>query len=166
MGHLDISDPDKVHAIGLPMTGSAKWGWRVYLPKNRQFKLYSASGRIPSVGTAGSFMSTGLPLGEFLLYASVQKGGDGRWEVATGRAGGGGVVGIAGSWPDEGRWSIEGVRPEEPQTVEPGKPLVLLRLRALEEVQKAADGTPTAWSAPKGDSGGVMLWIQEVNSKP
>ena len=168
LGYLDITDPNKVHAIGLRTTGSLRWQWRIYLPQNRRFRLGLYGIGIPKSGFAGGPNASGdIRSGESLVDACVERGPEGRWLLSTKRDGRGGhSVSIGGKevpWLDKGaNKDIEEVQPEEVKVLEPGEPLVLVRLRVHKPTNVAPDGTVLTTSAPDTPCEGLMIAIEEV----
>jgi hypothetical protein len=169
LGYLTITDSNKVHAIGVLTPGSLKWQWRMYLPKNRQFKLHTICAGIPEDGvpTRGtSGMYGDIQSGEFLLDASVGKDQQARWVLKTCRDGrDDATISVSSWWIERDQWAltIEGVKPHKMESVAPGAPMVLLRLRA-HQIEERKDGT---WRsrAPDKPCDGVMIWIDEVTSQ-
>jgi hypothetical protein len=87
-GHLTISDRQQVYAIGVQVTGSLEWQWRVYLPEDRQFRLHLVTGEVPKTGAPGPGGAIGAytPFhrsGEFLILAKVEKNARGSWVLAA-----------------------------------------------------------------------------------
>ena len=123
---------------------------------------------IPKSGFAGSpNASVDTRSGEFLLDAYVERGPEGRWLLSAKRDGGGALsVSIGGKevpWLDKGsNKDIEEVRPEEVKVVEPGEPLVLVRLRVHKPTKVAPDGTVLESIAPNTPCEGLMVAIREV----
>lgn len=173
MGYLTISDPSKVHAIGVPAHGNFKWQWRVYQPENRRFRIHVVTGGVPKAGVPAPGTSSGsasmIESGELLLYAAVEKDHRGNWVfcVEEGNSGGASQTGIHQTheqWLERGvGWSTEQVRPGRTQAFEPGRPIVLLRLRVYESVENAEDGqTSTSFREPDEPCDGLMVWIDET----
>jgi len=171
MGYLTISDANKAHAIDVPTHDSLKWQWRVYLPENRSFRLHGVTGRVPKEGVPGPGRTTRsistIRSGESLLYAEVQKDRRGGWgfRVEEGISAGSSTVGIHQTheqWIEGGSgWSTEGVNLGQTESFEPGEPIVLLRLRVTEIVEKT-DGSRTSHGPPDEPSDGLMVWIEET----
>jgi len=168
MGYLTISDPSKVHAIGVPALGNLKWQWRVYLPENRAFRVHVVTGGVPKEGvppaprTSSGSTST-IRSGESLLYAEVQKGRGGEWVFHVEDGIGSSTLGIHQTherWLENFSGWIEQVRPGQTQAFEPGEPIVLLRLRVHEFVEKTDDGR-TSGHPPDEPCDGLMIWIDE-----
>ena len=167
LGYLTITDPNKVHAIGVRTPGRLQWRWRVYLPKNRGFRLHAVTGavmkdRIPGPGRRMGRYSP-IPSGEFLLHAYVDKDHDGQWLLFVDEPRGTGSVSIPeneGPWVGgEAEFTIEQVGPGTTQSFEPGAPVVLLRLRVHRIVEKRDDGT-TSLRASEEPGDGLMIWIE------
>ena len=58
-------------------------------------------------------------------------------------------------------WGTQQVNPGRTQTFEPGEPIVLLRLRVHEIVEKTDDGM-TSSRAPDDPCDGLMIWIDSA----
>lgn len=158
VGELTISDPDKVHAIRVPTTGELKWQWRVYLPEGREFMLRLITGEVPRTGVPAHAFRVRSHLyrsGEFILSANVEKDRWGTWVLA----------GSAPRWNfshplrnDEwahgGGWSYSEIELGKTVSVEPGTPLVLVRVRVDER-----------GNTPEGPCDGLMVVIEEANGK-
>jgi len=167
LGFLDVTDPNKVHAIGVRTTGSLRWQWRIYLPQNRRFRLHKCTSAVPKSGLECSVGSwADVPSGEFLLDAYVERGRDGLWLFSTKYAGSASSTSIGGkdvSWLEKGGgWSVEEVRPEEIKVLEPDRPLLLLCLRVATPAKVAPDGTILWERPPDTPCDGLMVAIQEV----
>lgn len=168
LGYLTITDPNKVHAIGVRTPGRLQWRWRVWLPGNRRFRLHTATGGVPQDGISGFgeivFMSSTIRSGEFLLHAYIEKDHKARWLLHVEVPSGGGSVFIPeneGPWVGgEAGYNIEQVRPDRTHSFQPGAPAVLLRLRVLTIVEKHDDGS-TSYRAPEEPCDGLMIWIEE-----
>jgi hypothetical protein len=173
MGYLTITDPNKVHAIGVRTPGRLQWRWRVYLPENRRFRLHTVTGAVPKDGIPGPGgrigMSSTIQSGEILLHAYVERDHKGQWLLHVDDASGGGSVSIPennGPWVGgEAGFTFEQVRPGNTQAFQAGAPVVLLRLRVHRIVEKQEDGT-TSHRAPEEPCDGLMIWIEEATSNP
>jgi hypothetical protein len=149
-GQLTISDPSKIHAIGVPTVGKNKWQWHVYLPVDREFQLHLVTGGVPSHGVPenlgtpqvrSGFYNSGEmlivaeiaqnPAGDFVLSGSFPKG-EFSHPIKN------------GDWVNRGGHSVVAVEPGHTQVVDPDQPMVLLRM--------LPDGTT---------AGGVMVFIDE-----
>jgi len=173
MGYLTISDPSKVHAIGVHAHGNFKWQWRVYLPENRRFWMHVVTGGVPQRGVPAPGTSSRsawmVESGQSLFYAAVEKDQRDNWVfcVDEGNSGSASQTGIHQAheqWLERGvGWTTEQVTPGRTQTFEPGQPIVLLRLRVHESVEKAEDGTTSTSSRePEEPCDGLMIWIDET----
>ena len=172
MGYLTITDPSKAHAIGVPAHRNLQWQWRVYLPENRRFQLHVVTGGVPKEGVAGRGRGSGSTTstfrsGESLIYAEVQKDRNGQWvfHVEEGIAAGSSTIGIHQTherWIEGGAgWSTQHVNPGQTQTFEPGEPIVLLRLRVTEIIEKTEGGMVTR-RATDEPCDGLMVWIESA----
>lgn len=175
LGYLTISDPERVHAVAIRTPGSLRWQWRVYLPKDRRFKMRLITGGvpqhgIPEPGTTSGATSTLLP-GELLLDAAVQQDRQGEWVLWIDKQGGTLTIGIPQTgrpWIEEEMgWSLDAAAPGEARSVDPGKPMVLLRLRVHDVVEEkqAAGGVTRMSQESSKPCDGLMIWIEEVPSE-
>ncbi len=171
LGYLEISDPGRVHAIGVPVHGNLKWHWRVWLPDERSYRLHVVTGGVPKEGVPQRGTSSGssstIRSGEMLIYAAVQKDRLGQWvfRVEKGVGGDSSTIGIHQThqrWLEGGPgWSTRQVSPAKTRSFEPGKPVVLVRLRVSELVETTPDGRTTR-RAPDEPCDGLMVWIEEM----
>lgn len=159
VGELTISDPDKVHAIGVPTVGALKWQWRVYLPRSRRFRLYLVTGKVPKNGTSGPgkavpSMYSPIRSGEFLLSASVQKNYRGDWVLGASAPDWNGSSPFQNEdWLNRGGRTISQIGLGKTQSVDPGTPMVLVRLRVDQ-----------GGRAPETPCDGLMIFIQEMET--
>jgi hypothetical protein len=172
MGYLTISDPSKVHAIGVPALGRLKWQWRVYLPENRAFRVHAVTGGVPKEGVPAppgtrSGSTSTMRSGELLIYAEVQKDRNGQWVLHVeegGMSAGSATIGIHQThqrWLEHFSGWIEQVRPGQTQAFEPGEPIVLLRLR-VHEIGEKTDHGRTSGHPPEEPCDGLMIWIDQT----
>jgi hypothetical protein len=151
VGELTIADPNRVHVIRVPLAGSLKWAWRVYLPANREYRLHLATGDVPKDGLPGpgEAMQMYSPIhcpGEFLLSASVEKDYRGNWVLAANAPGWNGSNPFQNDdWLNRGGWTTSEIELGKTHSVAPGMPIVLVRL-----------------CADQGAGEGLMISIQEV----
>jgi hypothetical protein len=157
VGELTISDPDRVHVIRVPTTGPLNWQWRVFLPAGREFQLRLITGEVPKTGVPGPGQALGMYSrfrcsGEFLLSASVQENHRGTYVLAAS------APNWEGSNPFQNdEWqlrskTISQIELGKTESVAPGEPMVLVRLRADH------DGT-----SPESPCDGLMIAIEETN---
>jgi len=159
-GHLTISNREEVHAVGVQVTGSLEWKWRVYLPANREFRLHLATGEVPKAGAPGPGEAVGAytPFrcsGEFLILGKVEKNHRGTWVLAVStpeRKLSNPLQNDA--WVERGGRTVSEIKPRKTQSVAPGTPMVLLRLRVDQ-----------GGNAPETPCDGVMISIQEIKAE-
>jgi hypothetical protein len=151
MGYLDITDRTKACARALRQAAEHRWSWRVYLPDKRKFTLTAATKWIPEKGLPGMSMyhAEMLP-GEHFVDASANEGRDGKWRLYANIDGDFCASPGIEMTPLVG-WCAPDPIQREQRTVEPGQPMVLLRLLQASPMQ--ARGTATA--------DGIMIWIEE-----
>ncbi len=159
-GHLTISDRQQVHAIGVQVTGSLEWQWRVYLPEDRQFRLHLVTGEVPKTGAPGPGGAIGAytPFhrsGEFLILAKVEKNARGSWVLAASTPDRKLSSPFQNdAWLDRGGYTISEIGPGKTESVPPGTPMVLLRLRVDEQ-----------GIAPETPCDGLMISIEEMETE-
>ncbi len=159
-GHLTISKHEEVHAIGVQVTGALEWKWRVYLPANREYRLHLATGEVPKAGAPGPGEAIGAytPLhrtGEFLILANVEKNHRGRWVLAVSTPDRKLSSPFQNdAWVERSSRTVSEIKPSKPQSVTPGQPMVLLRLRVDQEGK-----------APETPCDGLMISIQEIKAE-
>ncbi|MHC4400798.1 MAG: LolA-like protein [Planctomycetota bacterium] len=158
-GHLTLSDREEVHAICLRARGSLEWLWRVYLPESRDFRLHLITGSVPKTDVPGPGWATGAhtPIdrsGEFLILARVEERSRGTRMLAVTRPGRKLSSPIENEgWLKRGGWTISGITPGKTQSVAPGTPMVLLRLRVDQE-----------GSSPETPCDGLLISIEEIKA--
>jgi hypothetical protein len=180
LGYLTITDNRKLHAIGLASYEgftSKSWRWRVHIPAGRRFRVCYSYEDIPEEGVPTDmyhFFDT--VDGEFIFSASAVRDPAGAWSLAMGtrydpvkypqsrweslKSLGRSLPIPNAAWLEDNLpmgWYSVGSRTTE--SVEIGEPLVMLRLRR----QKGTHVTQTNDPNP---TDGIMIWIEEVNSRP
>jgi hypothetical protein len=141
-GHLTISDRGKLHVIQAPTTDGDTWRWRLFVPDDRKFLLHTRVGDVSLTGyTGGSGSSTTLPAGERLVSVRIARDIGGkrvlRFDFGEGGSMSTGVEGRQGDWLDRDMrgYSTSGAGAGKTESAEPGQPLELIRLRAMETVE-------------------------------
>jgi hypothetical protein len=165
-GYLEIDDPSKAVVLRIQNLEEDTWQWKVWLPPGRWFLSCLTEG-IPRQGvTNGS--SSGPIDGdrELPVYVTLRKGPDGQWIFRFGVD-----ETSIGSVVDASNWlvkQVEGASITRPRStniagdksqdvLDPGQPVVLLRLRAFEVV-----ATPNgSWEGQDNGatSDGIMVWL-------
>ena len=152
-GELTISDPAKIHAIGVPTVGRNKWQWHVYLPElpdDRRFQLHLVTGGVPSHGVPENrgtpqVRSGFYDSGEMLIIVEIGSNSSGDLVLSGSFPKGEFSHPIEdGAWLNGGGHSITAVEPGHTQVVDSDQPMVLLRM--------LPDG---------GIAGGIMVFIDE-----
>ena len=157
VGQLTIADRQRVHAIGVRVTGRLEWKWRVYLPENRRFQLRLVTGGVPQRGTPepGESLGSSMPFqgsGEFLVLAKVEKDYRGEWGLAANTPDFVVFSPIPSfDWLQRGGWGASEIGPGGTNSVEPGQPMVLLRARIGQQPPTPCDG--------------LMVLIEEIEAK-
>jgi hypothetical protein len=180
-GFLTIDDPTRVHAIRAQTSEQDVWRWRVHIPEGGKFFLHVQPEKVPLQGLPERpYPLPGLPLKsgensmELRLSPSAEK--PNQLDARLVWNGGGSV----GNWPftleeRDQNWienDITGGRTDTwPKTllttesVEPGEPMVLLRLRATDyyAMTRDDDGKPKeiGFRPFEQPCDGLMIWIDE-----
>jgi hypothetical protein len=175
LGYLTVTDPNEVHAVALaPEAGYATkhWRWRLHLPADRKFRVCYKFAGLPVEGLPddndGFFDDVA---GEMSLAASAVREPTGSWRLVlhydsprnpypqtrTQTIENDGWLAEDASMS----WSQAGAKTTE--SVEPGEPMVLLRLRRSKAVTFAGGGTGQTVEANPTE--GLMLWIEEVHRR-
>ena len=152
-GKLTISDPAKMHAIGVPTVGKNKWRWHVYLPElpgGRRFQLHLVTGGVPSRGVPknrgdAQVRSGFYNSGEMLIIVEIGNNSSGDLALSGSFPKGEFSHPIEdGAWLNGGGHSITAVEPGHTQVVDADQPMVLLQM------------------LPDGETGGgIMVFIDE-----
>lgn len=183
LGVLTIDNPKRFYVcempktdIGAPMT----WDWRIYVPRG-EFDCCLAVGGIPKTGLAerGGAAKVEAKPGEFTLTARVERDPLGKWRLTLWGPTFGQSIEIPpkfASWLSEGAAHHHGIQQSrkfqaeragstpksiargegETQSFSADEPLVLLRLRAPEDL-KTDTGEPCD---------GVMIWFDKRRVPP
>jgi hypothetical protein len=182
LGYLEITDPSRLHAVGLPPTEDWLWQWHVYVPKDGQHFLGIAASGIPprglpakvkdhyarNVGEVG-YGKDGLHWNIWrfdtgadsyvILRARLARDPNGGWEVRMTASNGWrcrmGLGEETPSWLR--RYCCECIREGQTVRAAPHEPLTLLRHRDM--VQRKPPGV---WTGPEAPCDGLMIWIDEV----
>ena len=93
--------------------------------------------------------------GEHLIDSSTGEDRDGQWRCHVNVSGEGG---ISSAMPALREFTGEGVSAQHEETVDPGTPLVLLRLRNGKVTAEANGGQSTSEDPQPCD--GLMIWIE------
>ena len=83
LGHLTISEPDKIHFIAVPMHESMVWAWRVYLPGGHYQISFTTIG-IPEKGfpdATVAFFTAGPE--EFTVKIGAHRDHLGEWKITA-----------------------------------------------------------------------------------
>jgi hypothetical protein len=154
MGYLDVVDPGKVYARSHRKLADFKWSWRLYLPESKMFHLCTAEHQLPAKDLPSKdYGWEPLDPGEHLIEASLDKTPEGQWYLH---------LVIDGSSSRSLRFALDnftaGCSEEaeiEPQLeVDPGSPVVLLRLRKTAIIDGLLQGV-------REPCDGFMIWIEE-----
>ena len=50
VGHLEISDPNKIQIVQIPTQNAGRWRWRIRVPNGKDVQLFATRGMIPAQG--------------------------------------------------------------------------------------------------------------------
>lgn len=172
LGYLTIADESKLHAIAIAAEEgyfSKRWRWRIYFPAGREYRVCHKFVDLPTDGIPDDnyeFFSD--VAGEMTLAASAVREPDGSWRLVLHYNSPGGPYSqtrsqvIAGdAWLREDAsmsWNQAGA--ETTDSVEPGEPMVLLRMRRVQSVTLPGGAQRQMVDANPTD--GLMLWIEEA----
>lgn len=180
LGHLEVTDPSLLYAVGLPQTEDWLWQWRLYVPKDGQYVLGVAARGIPMdglpakakdfypKGNQSGYYNGGLQLSTYslnigpdpyvILRTRLAKALNGSWQVRIAASNGWHCsVGLGEKEPVWLRQhSSEYVSEGQPVCGNRRQPLTLLRHRIMENRR------PGEWTDPEGPCEGLMIWIDEA----
>jgi hypothetical protein len=175
LGVLTIDNPKRFYIRELPRTAvePLTWRWRIYVPPG-EFDSWLAGGGIPKTGlvATGGAANAEAKSGEYTLTARVERDLLGKWRLTVWGPTFGQSLEIPpqfASWLSESATHSHGIQSSrkfqaekagsspkslrrlqgETQSFAVGEPVVLLRLRAPEDLKKDS-GKPCD---------GVMIWI-------
>ena len=162
-GRLVVKDPTKLNVVAVPTFEDLTWRWRVHVPPGQGDKISLSGYKIPPTGYSGSYSSTTLPSGEYLLTATVRRNHLGKWTLTVGHSGGTCTTSINeehSGWlePQTGAsgWSSSQAGQHEATVREPGTQLDLLRLRVMVQ---SADGKSAKNTDEPCD--GLLIWVED-----
>jgi hypothetical protein len=183
VGELMIADDTKIYALNVRTNDDLTWKWRVYLPKNRRYRLNLVSNPVPESGypAANSYSgsSSSVEAGEYVVEIAIRKDANGTWIArhsmhGVGESGGKGHSGGATSldapseWLDGGRrYTSSGVLKAEQILASPDERLLLVRLRPSVFTPKDPDSNDplkanVGTSRPAtGPVDGLLIWIDD-----
>lgn len=180
LGYLTIADPTQFYIREVPTLEPLSWRWRIYAPPGeRSFHL--GIGRVPAVGLqadTGAARGPSSPrdslVGEYTMTARIERDQLGKWRLAVSWPEGGlwtSILGPDASWLSAGdryqdvhasrKCDIEvaGSKPvngsatkRQTESFSPDEPVVLLRLRAPQDLKRDA-GEPCD---------GVLIWFENA----
>ena len=161
-GYLKVEDRRKMAVLRLRELDELTWRWKVFLPKGI-WVIHSETSKIPQTGlTKPTKYDAFGGNQEISLAASVRKGADGRWEFVTDFGGLGRRRDLAKSHAlvaprrTGNEESVSGSGKQE--TLDPDKPIVLLRLRP----KKRVESSPGSWTGKETPepTDGILIWIE------
>jgi hypothetical protein len=159
LGFVVVTDPNKLHAIAVETHEDLTWRWRLHVPRLRGLQLFVANKNIPQDGLPTDYRIAELPDDDFSVNAAIRRDHLDQWRVAVHYPAGYLAMVIA---EEHSGWVKDnlGFRAKQAgtsgqQTTNPGEPMVLLRLRAM---QKTEGGSSRIVPEP---CDGLMLWIAE-----
>lgn len=162
-GRLVVKAPAKLNIVAVPTYEDLTWRWRVHVPPGKGEKISLSGDRIPPRGHSGSYSSTTLPPGGYLLTATVRRNHLGKWTLIVGHSGGTCTTSINeehAGWlePQTGAsgWSSSQAGQHDATVREPGTQLDLLRLRVMVQ-------SPDGKSAKNTDEpfDGLLIWVED-----
>lgn len=166
-GRLVVKDPAKLNVFAVPTFEDMSWRWRVHVPEGPRQRMCLSGVRIPVHGFSGSYASTYMAPGDYLLTAIVRRNHSEKWTLTVGRPGGSISTSIDdehGGWLEEKSgvsrgWSTSQAGQNETEVREPGETLTLLRLRVM---VPAPDGKSSHTTDDPSD--GILIWIDDEPS--
>ena len=163
MGHLEITDDKKIHAIALPSLEDLTWRWRIYVPQS--LELHWGFDEISNEGLHARYAKVGARLreGEQVLTCAIRKSAHGDWLLLCQSSPDNNKTGVGlpdgcEPWFTEQRgvaFDVSGVRFTQVVS-EPSEPLVLLRQREHGFNERSND---IRKEPPTKKRDGLLLWI-------
>lgn len=86
VGHLEISDPNKIQIVQIPTQNAGRWRWRIRVPNGKDVQLFATRGMIPAQGysidldTSHAMILGDAHLREFVLDIQI-------WQTTVGTSG-------------------------------------------------------------------------------
>ena len=177
LGHLTISDPNKVHAIGLKKSDSSNWYWHVHIPEGRKCYLRYVVGDIPNGDDPKTSGSLELTAGESTVFARMESNLEGKKALrigfdVRGRSTTSGVDGLSNSVSLEGK-GFEWLRGtvfysyganKHTVSAEPGTWLLLKQQcwRDWDDMKGTTATSGTTTNATSDNEKGIRIWIGET----
>jgi hypothetical protein len=143
-GYLDITDPDRVHVVALPLEDPLHFRWRIHVPANFEIVWQTDNWGEDGISSTG-------PAENFVAQVRFRKNESGHVMVFRDmKIGGVGPVGghelqtfLSGKWDQIERVQLGA---DGPVVVEPDEVATLLQLRMPEAMAKEAESVlPEAW---------------------
>src|SRR6185436_9700166 len=147
-----------------------RWRWRLHFPSDRPFRVCCKFADLPESGVPQSGAPGGNQVlydmkGDFTLNASAVKDQNGVWKLVLDCDNGPGItmpIHGASLLEDDLSTTISQAGRRGTESVDPGKPLVLLRLRRSKKVE--VNGKVIGQTVEMNPTDGIMLWVEEMNS--
>jgi hypothetical protein len=176
IGYLTVADENKIYAIQVPVTDSDIYRYRVYLPKNKKFNLYSRIWHLPARSSQlgkrewittlakwGSGSSGSIESGEFTIDVQLRPDPEKKdqWLLVHRIPGrGSGTSGTLMPWLNDRRaWSMGGdVSFNKQQEFNPQEGIILFQVRQA-VVKEFNGGYSTIGADETKETPGVALFI-------
>jgi hypothetical protein len=158
LGVLVVDDPAKVCAIMLGSQDELTWKWQVWIPENHAASLKIFNEMVPQSGIPVGGSSLDLEPGDQIVVYQIKRNPrDGKWngslrveaKAKMSTTGRGGYVQPWVEWKSV-LSQTEGAG-RKTRSIEPGKPLVLIRRLVWQ---------PTTKRKPSDPADGFMIWLE------
>jgi hypothetical protein len=166
LGRLTVADEKKLHAIAIApdlARVEKRWRWRLHFPSDRPFRVCCAFSGLPQSGVPAGDQVLYDTKGEFTLNASAVKDQQGVWKLVLDCDTGPNITMPIqnATWLDDNlSVTISQTGKRGTESVDPGKPLVLLRLRRSKNVE--VGGKVIGQTVEMNPTDGIMLWVEEM----
>jgi hypothetical protein len=167
LGHLTITNANHVHAIAVGTDeawAKKQWRWKLHLPEGRRFDICCKMSELSESDIPkGNVMLSGVT-GDLTLSVSAIRNPKGEWQLVQQCDTGENLTSpISNSaWLEENQSAtFDQTGKKSTKSVDPGEPLVLLRVRVAKKVP-VAGGRMGVTMDPK-PTDGIMVWVKEAN---
>jgi hypothetical protein len=158
-GRLSISDPQKMHAIGVRTNEPLLWKWRIWVPEGAKVFLGAKWGDVPATGVPTNAQMDQLDPGEQWIEMRVdQDPKDNSWRASLESKRWKHPIPLPPescwwTWPNAGLM-IDGVLFETGSEGKPGEPFIVTRDR-----RDQSNGSVQLQSS-KAPSAGFIIWLE------
>jgi len=167
LGYLTITDANRVHAIAIGADESwakKQWQWKLHLPEGRRFHICCMTSDLPQQGVPDYHPTLSDVQGDLKLTVSAVRDPKGEWKLVVNCDTGANLTSpiVNPAWLEQNasaNWNVAGQRSTE--SVAPGKPLVLLRLRRAKTLTMPAGGVTVD---PK-PTDGILVWVLDAGRR-